>query len=208
MQKKRRSGRASTKTSLEDEIAHLRGLALGGLRARWQSVFQRSAPAHLTRHLLFAVIAYRLQADRFGDLDHETKQVLRCDRRSHSRTSTVPGVSSVRFWSKLARRVNIAGPVSLASVRSTLCQRARNPPRSRPRRCAISSSRDVLVEARPLRRLFCIASGRLFGPVRSGRRSFSILVAIDTTFVGLFSKKVEPQFLSGDNGQQNPDRML
>src|SRR5665811_2074303 len=76
MQKKRRNGRASTKTSVEDEIAHLRGLDFGGLRARWQSVFQRSAPAHLTRHLLFAVIAYRLQADRFGDLDHETKQVL------------------------------------------------------------------------------------------------------------------------------------
>jgi hypothetical protein len=29
-----------------------------------------------TRHLLFAVIAYRLQVDRFGDLDHATKQVL------------------------------------------------------------------------------------------------------------------------------------
>src|SRR3984893_17005927 len=76
MQKKRRNGRASTETSLEHEIAHLRGLDLGGLRARWQSVFQRSAPAHLTRHLLFAVIAYRLQADRCGDLDHATKQVL------------------------------------------------------------------------------------------------------------------------------------
>ena len=66
----------STKTSVEDEIAHLRGLDLEGLRARWQSVFRRPAPAHLTRHLLFAVIAYRLQADRFGDLDHATRQVL------------------------------------------------------------------------------------------------------------------------------------
>src|ERR1700737_2182014 len=75
MQKKRRNGRASTKTSIEDEIAHLRGLDLKGLRSRWQSVFQRQAPAHLTRHLLFAVIAYRLQADRFGDLDRATKQV-------------------------------------------------------------------------------------------------------------------------------------
>jgi hypothetical protein len=43
---------------------------------RWQSVFQRSAPPHLSRHLLFAIIAYRIQADRFGDLDHATKQVL------------------------------------------------------------------------------------------------------------------------------------
>ena len=76
MQKNHRNGRTSTRMSVEDEIAHLRGLDLGGLRARWQSVFQKSAPAHLTRHLLFAVIAYRLQVDRFGDLDHATRQVL------------------------------------------------------------------------------------------------------------------------------------
>ena len=74
MQKNHRKGRS--RTSIEAEIAHLRGLDLGGLRARWQGVFQRPAPAHLTRHLLFAVIAYRLQVDRFGDLDHATKQVL------------------------------------------------------------------------------------------------------------------------------------
>ena len=76
MQKRHRNGRTSTKTSAEDEIAHLRGLDLKGLRSRWQSVFRRPAPAHLTRHLLFAVIAYRIQADRFGDLDHATRQVL------------------------------------------------------------------------------------------------------------------------------------
>ncbi len=74
--RKRRNGCASTKTSVEDEIAHLRGLDLRGLRARWQSVFKRQAPAHLTRHLLFAIIAYRIQADRFGDFDHATLQVL------------------------------------------------------------------------------------------------------------------------------------
>src|SRR6266404_8960513 len=121
MQKKRRSGRASTKTSLEDEIAHLRGLDLGGLRARWQSVFQRSAPAHLTRHLLFAVIAYRLQADRFGDLDHETKQVLdRTDAREtgpamftrlasfdQKRTELTPGTVLVREWDRRSHRVMV-----------------------------------------------------------------------------------------------------
>src|SRR5882757_4627562 len=76
MQEKRRNGRIPTETSVEDEIAHLRGLDLKGLRARWQSVLQRPAPSHLPRHLLFAVIAYRIQADRFGDLDHETRQLL------------------------------------------------------------------------------------------------------------------------------------
>jgi hypothetical protein len=75
MKQKLRNG-SSIKTSLEDEIAHLRGLDLKGLRARWQSVFQRSAPSHLTGHLLCAAIAYRLQADRFGDLDHATLRVL------------------------------------------------------------------------------------------------------------------------------------
>jgi Protein of unknown function (DUF2924) len=120
MQKKRRSG-PSTKTSVEDEIAYLRGLDLGGLRARWQSVFQRSAPAHLTRHLLFAVIAYRLQADRFGDLDHETKQVLdrtgaretgpamftRLASFDQKRTELTPGTVLVREWDRRSHRVMV-----------------------------------------------------------------------------------------------------
>src|SRR5258708_32921805 len=63
MRKKLRNGCVTTETSVEDEIAHLRGLDLKGLRARWQSVLQRSAPDHLPRHLLFAIIAYRIQAD-------------------------------------------------------------------------------------------------------------------------------------------------
>jgi hypothetical protein len=107
MQKKRRNGRAPTKTPVEDEIAHLRGLDLRGLHARWQSVFQRQAPAHLTRHLLFSIIAYQIQADRFGDLDHETKQVLdrtvarRLDRQRPpvwlASTRSEPSLLRVRF---------------------------------------------------------------------------------------------------------------
>src|ERR1700685_3481466 len=76
MQKQHRNGRTSAQNSIEDEIAHLRRLNLKGLRSRWQGVFQRPAPAHLTQHLLFAVLAYRIQADRFGDLDHATRQLL------------------------------------------------------------------------------------------------------------------------------------
>jgi hypothetical protein len=120
MQQKRRNGR-TTKTSVEDEIAHLRGLELGGLRARWQSVFQRPAPAHLTRHLLFTVIAYRLQADRFGDLDHENKQVLdrtvakeagpamsaRLASFDQKRTELTPGTVLVREWDRQSQRVMV-----------------------------------------------------------------------------------------------------
>ncbi len=76
MRENRRSGRTSTKGSIEDEIAHLRGLNLKGLRSRWLAEFQRPPGEHLPRHLLFAIIAYRIQAARFGDLDHATMQVL------------------------------------------------------------------------------------------------------------------------------------
>jgi hypothetical protein len=117
MQKKSRNGRAS----VEDEIAHLRGLDLGALRARWQSVFQRQAPAHLTRHLLFAVTAYRLQADRFGDLDHGTLQVLdrtvakeerpamsaRLATFDQKRTELTPGTVLVREWDRQSQRVMV-----------------------------------------------------------------------------------------------------
>jgi hypothetical protein len=121
MQKRRHNGRAPTKTSVESEIAHLRGLDLKGLRARWQSVFRRQAPAHLTRHLLFAVIAYRLQADRFGDLDHATLQVL--DQRvakekgpamsarlasfDLKRTELSPGTVLVREWDRRSQQVMV-----------------------------------------------------------------------------------------------------
>jgi DUF2924 family protein len=94
MRKSRRNGRASTKTSVEDEIAHLRGLDLKGLRSRWHSVFRKPAPAHLARHLLFAVIAYRLQADRFGDLDHATLQVLDRTVAKETGSTTVTRLAS------------------------------------------------------------------------------------------------------------------
>ncbi len=121
MQKKRRNGRTSTRTSVEDEIAHLRGLDLKGLRSRWQTVFQRPAPAHLTRYLLFAVIAYRIQVDRYGDLDHATRQVLeRTDSREarpamsarlasfdQKRTELTPGTVLVREWDRQSQRVMV-----------------------------------------------------------------------------------------------------
>jgi hypothetical protein len=121
MQKKRRNGRASTNTSIEDEIAHLRDLDLRGLRARWLSVFQSPAPAHLTRHLLFSVIAYRFQADRFGELDHATKQVLdrtvakeaasamsaRLASFDQKRTELTPGTILVREWDRRSQRVMV-----------------------------------------------------------------------------------------------------
>jgi Protein of unknown function (DUF2924) len=62
--------------SLDIEIARLRDLDVGELRARWHTVFRRRAPPHLPRHLLFRILAYRLQADRLGDLDADSRRLL------------------------------------------------------------------------------------------------------------------------------------
>jgi Protein of unknown function (DUF2924) len=120
MKNKHRNGGAS-KRPIEDEIAHLRGLDLKGLRLRWQSIFGRAAPTHLTRHLLFAVVAYRVQADRFGDLDHATGQVLdrtlskeagpamsaRLTSFDQKRTELTPGTVLVREWDRQSQRVMV-----------------------------------------------------------------------------------------------------
>lgn len=62
--------------SLDIEIAHLRDLDIKELRARWHTQSGRRPPEHLPRHLLFRLLAYRLQAEALGDLDGEYKRLL------------------------------------------------------------------------------------------------------------------------------------
>src|SRR5688500_652586 len=71
------AGSAHDQDAIAAGIAHLRGLDLAGLRACWHSTLGRPAPAHLPKHLLFRMLAYRLQADRLGDLDRETLRLLK-----------------------------------------------------------------------------------------------------------------------------------
>jgi hypothetical protein len=120
MRENRRNGRTSTKASIEDEIAHLRGLDLKGLRSRWLSEFQRPPAENLPRHLLFAIIAYRVQATRLGDLDNATMQVLdqtdpkengaamsaRLVSFDQKRTLT-PGTVLTREWDRRSQRVMV-----------------------------------------------------------------------------------------------------
>jgi hypothetical protein len=103
---------------LGTEVARLRGLEIAELRARWHSVFRRKAPPHLPRHLLFRVLAYRLQADVLGDLDPDTRRLL--DRAGTSaeverlaadlnqrRTGLRPGTTLVREWDGDLHRVMV-----------------------------------------------------------------------------------------------------
>jgi hypothetical protein len=100
------------------EIAHLRDLDVKALRAQWHNVLGRPAPPHLPRHLLFRILAHRLQANRFGDLDHESKRLLDgadspekagenartlADRQTELKPGTVLG----REWNGRMHRVSV-----------------------------------------------------------------------------------------------------
>lgn len=111
----------SDRKSIDVEIARLRDLDLRALRARWQTIFRRQPPATLPRHLLFAMIAYRLQAEALGDLDAETLRLLKQIDVAPSKIEVtsltkllaqrqrelLPGTILVREWNGQAYRVMV-----------------------------------------------------------------------------------------------------
>src|ERR1700737_1416498 len=72
----------------------------------------------------------------------------------------------------------------------------------------ISSSMEVLVGARPLRRFSRIASGRLLHAVRSPGRCLTILDSVDPALVRRFGNKIETKFLANNAGEKAAYRML
>src|SRR5215475_10043017 len=90
MPRARIAAEASAISSLEAEIARLRGLDIKALRARWRTSFGHDAPTHVARHLLFAMLAYRLQAEAMGDLDSETFRFLKKVELAPSKQAAVP----------------------------------------------------------------------------------------------------------------------
>jgi len=112
-----KSGRVqSDRKALDVEIARLRDLDVGALRARWHTVFGRRSPSHLPRHLLFRILAYRLQADLLGDLDAESLRLLdrsetpeKAGQRAVARrpVDVRPGTVLGREWNGQMQRVTV-----------------------------------------------------------------------------------------------------
>jgi len=102
--------------SADVEIARLRDLDVHGLRSLWKSRYGGNAPAHFPRHLLFRLLAYRLQADHFGDLDPDSKRLLEQSTSPEdasrlaanaSRKSLRPGTVLGREWNGEMHRVAV-----------------------------------------------------------------------------------------------------
>jgi hypothetical protein len=96
----------------------LRDLDLGDLQAHWHKVLGRRPSPHLPRHLLFRVLAYRLQADHFGDLDTKSRRLLdgagspedagkRAVDPGRLTADVRPGTILVREWNGRMQRVTV-----------------------------------------------------------------------------------------------------
>ena len=95
---------------MEEEIARqLAGLAeldLEALRRRWRRLTGRPAPEHMTKQLLIRLVAYRIQADVFGDLDNQSIKLLRriAEQRVKGKAGTgVPTLESLNVSSRGAK---------------------------------------------------------------------------------------------------------
>lgn len=100
---------------------HLRGLDLTGLRAAWRSATGRNIPAQVPKHLLFRMLAYRLQVKRFGDLAKDVvrslDQMAGSDVERTDAFSTLlqgladrrlrPGTVLMREWQGVQQRVMV-----------------------------------------------------------------------------------------------------
>ena len=104
--------------TLDVEVARLRDLDVGQLRSRWHNVFGRRPHPHLPRHLVFRVLAYRLQADVLGDLDGDSQRLLdlsvspedagqRAVELTRRTTDLRPGTVLGREWNGQMHRVAV-----------------------------------------------------------------------------------------------------
>jgi len=96
--------------ALDVEIARLSDLDIAALRSRWHAAFGRRPPPHLTRHLLFRILAYRLQADRLGDLDKASRRLLdgsgSPEKAGQNAANLVRPIADVRPGTRLGREWN------------------------------------------------------------------------------------------------------
>ena len=99
-----------SQTEVSQDLAGLLNLDFDALRRRWRKLTGRTAPEHLPRHLIVRLVAYRIQANVFGDLDRANIKLLReiAKNRVHKRTGT--GVPTLESLEISARRTGHLAP--------------------------------------------------------------------------------------------------
>lgn len=83
-----------SQSEVSQDLANLANLDLDAFRHRWRKLTGRPAAEHLPRHLLIRLIAYRIQANAFGDLDGSSIKILR-DIAKNRTDGAVPTLASL-----------------------------------------------------------------------------------------------------------------
>lgn len=99
--------------AIEREVAQLATADRASLRVRWRKVFCGEPPQGVYRELMARILAYKLQADAFGDLDRVTKQKLARIAKGDetawddARSRLKPGTILVREWKGVLHHVTV-----------------------------------------------------------------------------------------------------
>jgi hypothetical protein len=87
---------SSRKKQAAAVVAPLIDMSLAELRAEWQRRYG-PPPKHRASDLLRRVLAWRIQADAFGDLDAATRRIL-SKEQNVLRPAAQPGMRLARKW--------------------------------------------------------------------------------------------------------------
>ena len=99
--------------AIEREVAALAVADRAKLRVRWRKVFRSDPPPGVYLELMARILAYKLQADAFGDLDRATKKMLariaQGDETAleEGRSRLKPGTILVREWKGVLHHVTV-----------------------------------------------------------------------------------------------------
>ena len=121
---------ASARETLDASVARLSGLNTDQLRLQWRNHLGGVAPAHLPRWLLLRVLAYRIQAAAFGDLDRAILRRLHEHREEAFEFEGRSSLCNPRTDDTRGRRAQIR---SSAGPRMERPSRAGHDPRRRVR---------------------------------------------------------------------------
>ncbi|HVI49640.1 MAG TPA: DUF2924 domain-containing protein [Candidatus Sulfotelmatobacter sp.] len=96
--------RTSDRSGLARELASLPELATEILKSRWQELYGREVPAHLSRSLLLRSIAHRLQEQAYGALKPAVRRLVDQAADEVNKPTTAPaptykpGTRLLREW--------------------------------------------------------------------------------------------------------------
>ena len=95
---------------VSQELVELANLEIEALKGRWRKLTGKPAPDQLPRNLLVRLVAYRIQAAAFGDLESSSVKLLREIAKTRPDRKNGAGVPTLESLEISARRTGHLAP--------------------------------------------------------------------------------------------------